>query len=96
MKNGKLNKVFEWIAPKNYKFTGNESPDFSSFEKDDSLTKMKTFTIMMQFSVDEDNGQAELFGHSECDCWGLLFTSQGLRFGPKCKDNMINLGFQIA
>jgi len=47
---------------------------------------------MMQFEFDKDNGVVELFGHSECQCWGLMYDEDGLKFGEKCTTNMINLG----
>jgi len=50
----------------------------------------------MEFQFDKDNGVVELFGHSECSCWGLIYTPDGLRFGEKCSTNMVNLGMQIA
>ena len=26
----------------------------------------------------------ELFGHSDCYCWGLLLNEKGVLFGKKC------------
>lgn len=50
---------------------------------------------MTEFEVQQDTGIIELIGHSECECWGLLITPDGLEFGPKCKDNMVKLGNKI-
>lgn len=33
---------------------------------------------MMQFEFDKDNGVVELFGHSECQCWGIMYDDDGL------------------
>jgi len=50
----------------------------------------------MEFMFSKDTGVVELFGHSECSCWALVYTEDGLRFGEKCTTNMVHLGMQIA
>ena len=53
---------------------------------------MTKFTILMEFMFSKDTGVVELFGHSECSCWALVYTEDGLRFGEKCTTNMVHLG----
>ena len=31
------------------------------------------------------NGDVELFGHSECNCWGVMLTNKRVVFAKKCE-----------
>ena len=63
-----------WVPEQGYKFDGNSLVDTSDLEKEDSLKKMTYITRPLLFQVEKDKGNIELFGHSNCGCWGLVIT----------------------
>jgi len=39
--------------------------------------------------INGDDGKplnVELFGHSECNCWGVMLTDKGIVFAKKCEE----------
>jgi hypothetical protein len=63
-----------------------------ALDEDDELRKIESLTIMVKVTIDDmkkgDDGKpklVEVFGHSECQCWGLTIDGEGFSFGKKCE-----------
>lgn len=92
LKNAVPNPSFLWASPLDYKFNEANTLNTKGLEEDDELRKIESLTIMVKVTIDDmkkgDDGKpklVEVFGHSECQCWGLTIDGEGFSFGKKCE-----------
>jgi len=83
---------FLWASPIDYKFNEANTLNTKGLEENDDLKKVESLTIMLKVTIDDmkkgDDGKpklVEVFGHSECQCWGLTIDGEGYSFGKKCE-----------